>query len=260
MNTERVDLLLEYALAVAGQEDVGRRELGAIHLLKYVYLADLAYAERHAGTTYTGAAWRFYHYGPWSPEVHDRIAPAARHLCASERRYASPKYEGEAVRWVVEDDEELARTLESRLDTWVARAIRRGVHEYGADTTGLLHFVYATRPMLRASPGEPLNFAPPGTEVSPAGAQPASSSPPLSTKARKRRQAALDELRARVRQRLEVKNASRVPASPAPRYDDTFVEGTRWLDDAATADAWAREGELIFADDIWKSRGRGDPG
>jgi len=41
--------LLKYILASAGQEDPGPREVGPIHLIKYVYLADLIFAEKHRG-------------------------------------------------------------------------------------------------------------------------------------------------------------------------------------------------------------------
>ena len=75
MDTKRFDLLLKYILAAAGQEDPGHRELGPIHLIKYLYLADLIFAEKHGGETYTGALWRFHHFGPWSPEVYSRIEP-----------------------------------------------------------------------------------------------------------------------------------------------------------------------------------------
>jgi hypothetical protein len=37
----KVDLLLQYILAVDGQESGWSRELGMIRLLKYTYLADL---------------------------------------------------------------------------------------------------------------------------------------------------------------------------------------------------------------------------
>ena len=42
MDIKKVDLLLKYILAAAGQEDPGHREVGPIHLIKYVYSADLA--------------------------------------------------------------------------------------------------------------------------------------------------------------------------------------------------------------------------
>jgi hypothetical protein len=54
MDINKVDLLLKYILAAAGQEDYGNREVGPIHLIKYVYLADLAFAEKHEGETFTG--------------------------------------------------------------------------------------------------------------------------------------------------------------------------------------------------------------
>ena len=41
MDTAKVDLLIQFALAVAAEEDaLAERELGPIHLIKYVYLAD----------------------------------------------------------------------------------------------------------------------------------------------------------------------------------------------------------------------------
>jgi hypothetical protein len=42
MDVKKVDLILKYILAAAGQEDFSNREVGPIHLVKYVYLADLA--------------------------------------------------------------------------------------------------------------------------------------------------------------------------------------------------------------------------
>ena len=42
MDMHKVDQLLKYVLVAAGQEDYGNREVGPIHLVKYVYLADLA--------------------------------------------------------------------------------------------------------------------------------------------------------------------------------------------------------------------------
>jgi hypothetical protein len=42
MDINKVELLLKYILVAAGQDDLGNREVGPIHLIKYVYLADLA--------------------------------------------------------------------------------------------------------------------------------------------------------------------------------------------------------------------------
>jgi hypothetical protein len=55
MDINKVDLVLKYILAAAGQEHYGDREIGPIPLVKYVYLADLAFAEHHIGETFTEA-------------------------------------------------------------------------------------------------------------------------------------------------------------------------------------------------------------
>src|SRR6266498_1490035 len=99
MDPLKVDLVLKYAMAAASREEWDRRELGEIHLLKYVYLADLAYARRHEGTTFTGAPWRFYKFGPWTEQVYERIPVVLANLGAEERRVESSKSGGDFVRW-----------------------------------------------------------------------------------------------------------------------------------------------------------------
>ena len=71
MNQERVDLLIQYILSVAAQGwgDFDDKEVGPIHIIKYVYLADLAYAMRHGGETYTDIPWRFHNFGPWDTGI-----------------------------------------------------------------------------------------------------------------------------------------------------------------------------------------------
>ena len=93
MDIKRVNLLLKYILAAAGQEDPGDREIGPIHLIKYVYLADLIFAEKHGGKTFTGAPWRFHHFGPWSPEVFSRIEPVITEVGVLVRQIPSSKAE-----------------------------------------------------------------------------------------------------------------------------------------------------------------------
>ena len=98
-NPTRTDSLLQFALASAAVQDEYRdRELGPIHLLKYVYLADLSYAERNDGVTYTGAPWRFHHFGPWAEGVFERIEPAVSNVGGVARRFAS-KYTDDSVRY-----------------------------------------------------------------------------------------------------------------------------------------------------------------
>ena len=104
MDIKRVDLLLIFILAATGQEDPGHRELGPIHLIKYVYLADLIFSEKHGGETYTGAPWRFHHFGPWSSEVYNRIEPVITEVGARVRQIPSSKSEEDLIRYSLVDE------------------------------------------------------------------------------------------------------------------------------------------------------------
>ncbi|MCK1859649.1 hypothetical protein MXE00_14905, partial [Legionella pneumophila] len=84
LNTENVDLIIQYSILAAGDEDEYLdRQLGPIHIIKYVYLADLYYAKFNTGQTFTGADWSFYKFGPWSQEVNIRIEPALQAIHAN---------------------------------------------------------------------------------------------------------------------------------------------------------------------------------
>lgn len=253
MDPNRIDLIIQYALAVASEaEDFRDRELGPIHLLKFLYLADLAYASSE-GESFTGTQWRFHKFGPWAVEAFQRIQPAAQAVHAAERRFVSSTKE-EGIRWRVTNSC-LAEELESRLPWPVAREVRRTVRQFGNDTTELLHFVYRTPPMLKAAPGEALELtadAPGvGTPVVESGGDPL---PELSkTKVKK--------LQERVRQRMEAKRLSGklTPPDPAPRYDEVFANGQDWLDGLAGEPVKAEKGQVHFSDEVWKSPGRRDP-
>lgn len=251
----RADRVIQLALAAAaGEEDVRGRELGPIHLLKYVYLADLAHAEAHSGETFTGAPWRFHHYGPWAVEVFQRIEPAVAAVRATERRFAS-KYDKDGLRYSVGDGSLFDR-LERGLPLEVVSAVRRAVHEHGSDTESLLRTVYTTVPMLRAAPGEWLDFALAVPAPAPAASPEAGVvAEPVAAWKRRRAHA---ELRERVQEQLaERLSRRRVPVSPAPRYDDVFAAGVRWLDSLAGPRPPEGEAEAVFSDDIWKSTTRG---
>jgi len=254
MDACRLDSLLHFSLAAAGQEDPPYRALGPIHLIKYAYLADLAYAEQHGGQTYTGAPWRFFNFGPWAEPVYDRIEPAVRAIGAERRVFDRARYEGEFVRYTLEDDEAYER-LSRQLPIEAVTAIKRAVHEFGNDTYGLLNHVYLTRPMLEAAPGEPLVFREEPAEP-PVPQEDAPVDAPLTRRARKEREAAIARLRLDVRARLAQRRA-RVRVVPAPRYDEVFRSGTEWLDSLAGEAVPATRAEATFSDDIWRSPTRG---
>jgi hypothetical protein len=279
MDFSKTDLLLAYVLAVAGQEEAGNREIGAIHLIKYVYLADLAFAEAHGGKTFTGAPWRFHHFGPWAAEVYQRIEPVVRKVGAREHRISS-KFTDDYVRWTLAD-ERLADELDEKVPREISRAVKRAIRKFGSDTSALLDFVYTTAPVLNSGPGEKLEFAippttesegqsfAPGRDASKADATATSvvsagRRPVLETSSKaqqRRRKQRLAVLREAVRAKLKALPKGKLaPPTPPPRYDDKYFEGVAWLDDQAGEPIQSERGELMVSKAVWKSRARGDPG
>jgi hypothetical protein len=254
MDSKKVDLVIQYALAVAGEaEDFRQRELGPIHLLKFIYLGDLAYAKAE-GASFTGVRWRFHKFGPWAVEAFQRIEPAVQTIRAMERRFSSANNE-EGIRWRVKNLY-LAQDLESKLPWPVAREVKRAVQQYGNDTTELLHFVYKTPPMLKASPGESLDLLT-TTESCETEAPVAEISSPLPELSKTK----VKKLQTLVKERLEEKRRTSklITPDPAPRYDEVFVSGQDWLDGLAGEPLRAEKGQLHFSAEVWKSPGRRDP-
>lgn len=252
----RVDLALQYALLVAGGEDeYFDRRLGPIHLIKYVYLADLFHAQKNGGVTYTGIEWRFHKFGPWSEEVYARIEPALSAINATKKSFPSDYEEDQDwIRWFLRD-ERLMEDKERQLPASITMRLRPVVREFGKDTPLLLDHVYKTMPMLCAAPGEQLDFS---------VAQDVSSEEPapeplkmdsLSNKKRKLLEQRLRELRKKYKNRQR-KDVSLVNPAPSPRYDDVYFEGLAWLDSLAGPPLSEGKYEVEFSDEVWKSAAR----
>ena len=228
------------------------RKLGPIHLIKYVYLADMEYAKYHDGQTYTGTDWKFHHFGPWSPTVFRQIDEALPPFGAQKLSFPSKYGTDDCIQWTVEFSEESERTLRGALSTEVRHAISGYVQKYGADTTSLLHFVYATRPMLHAAPGESLNFS---AMVARQPAEKAEEYVPfmarLSNSKKKKLKQGMDELRERFRQRMAEKPPEPYAVRSVWKMDAVFEEGVAWLDDLA-GESFPEEGAIIhFSDEVW---------
>ena len=262
MDSLKTDFLLRYALAVAAQNDeYTDRQLGPIHLIKYVYLADLAYAKTHAGQSFADVEWRFHNFGPWSLEVFNRIDPALSAIGATRKEVSHPKYEDDFVRWMLDDDD-LAKEIASSLPYSVSLAIQHAVRTFGSDTSSLLNHVYLTKPMLKAAPEEVLDLTleidvdesyRESTEKTPAVS--------LSRKKKQERKRKLQDLRALIRERLDERdrNPELVATDPPPQYDEVFQEGLACLNMEAGHPLEAREEQAAFSDEVWKSRARYDP-
>ena len=234
MDTARADHVIQYVLAAAGERDGGEREVTVTQLVKYAYLADVAYAAQHDGATFTGAAWSFSHLGPHAAELEARVAPVARRIGATTR----------ASYYLLEhDDLGHRRAATQALPAVVLTALLQCLRAFSHDTNALLARVYATAPMRRAAPGDALDFTP---AVVPALA-PVTPPAALTPQAR----AALKAMRARAA-------APPAPAPPPaypPRYDDDFTSAQQRLDAPERALA-AMQGTLTIDPAVWAAPGR----
>ncbi|MDH4126212.1 MAG: Panacea domain-containing protein [Gammaproteobacteria bacterium] len=272
LDANHTDLVIQYALLLAGEEeDQFDRQLGPIHLVKYVFLADLAYAKRFEGSSFTGARWRFHNFGPWDAEVFNRIEPAANAIRAQVLKFDSNYGDDDWVRYRLRDSDKL-RELEKQIPTPIKLLLPRHVHKFLGDTPSLLDFVYKTEPMIIAAPKEDLDFsivAKPKLgrdERSQARFKRSTTVPPgqhesdtaqlkherLSNKKKKRFHERVRELH--VKQVVKPKLINPVKS---PRYDDIYKQGVAWLEELAGSPE-LEPGELTaeFSNDVWKSASR----
>lgn len=251
--------MLQFIVAVAAEQDGFRdRELGPIHLLKYVYLADVAFAERNDGRTYTGTPWQFHHFGLWSVQVFERIEPALHSIGVQPKRIPS-RFRDDVFRYGLgaSDAARVRIRGESELPSAIQFLVSRAVHEFGSDTASLLRAVYVTPPMLNAAPEEKLDFV---TTVRERPAAYVASPETVPSKSQQKlRQRRLAEIRAEVQARLASVKQDRSAPQQAPRYDEVFSEGVQWLDRLAGEAVPEGDGRLSVADDVWKGETRRGP-
>ena len=126
--------------------------------------------------------------------------------------------------------------------------IQRAVDKFGADTNDLLNYVYLTKPMLNAAPGEFLDFSIAEEVI---GDEQEQASKQMSVKEQKRREAELKEVKAKIQQRLAQKKkaSKKVTSVRPPRYDEIFMAGTEWLDSLAGPKIEKFKGEAFFLPD-----------
>lgn len=252
LDVAKVDLVLQYAVLLAGQEDDYRdRQLGPIHLIKYVYLADLAIAQGNGGRTFTGVEWTFYKFGPWSQVVNARIEPALTAIGAERFAFESSFEEKEEwVRWSKRDNPRL-EALERSLPLEIKVSLRRFVHEHGKNTPALLELVYKTPPMLRAAPGERLEFSGEALRAS----EQDEGSPRLAILSEKQRKKLREKMR-ELRARPPTAAPAKLVKPPEPLYDGIYKEGLAWLDSLAGLPFVDQTLTVEFGDDVWKSSAR----
>jgi hypothetical protein len=257
LDTSRIDLILQYALLLAGEEDdYFDRQLGPIHLIKYVYLADLFYAKRNKGETYTGVNWQFYKFGPWTQSVNERIEPALSLISADKKVFPSEYInKDEWVRYWLRDEQLLSRK-EDEIPATIKLNLKRDVHKFKQDTPSLLDYVYCSKPMLSAAPNEYLDFSLAVEEpyFSKSGSS-ALKINDVSEKKMKKFKERMNSLADNKRKKLSNRKKL-INIVSSPRYDDVYDKGVSWLEDLAGPEISQGEKRVEFSEDIWKSSAR----
>lgn len=256
MNKLRVDALLQIALiAAAENEDWRDRELGEIHLIKYVYLVDLEHAKHNHGETYTGIPWKFHHFGPWSTSLWQRIEPALVAIGADKKILDGEH--GEFVRW---NGSNAAHSLSLDKQGFIAKLVlEQAVKEYGTNTEELLHYVYTTKPMLNAAPGEMLDFSfvvePDLPKIKPPKKE------ALSKGQLKRRQERQTKMKSLFQERFKTVRQSKQTEKikVKPRYDEVFAEGLAYLESFGGQTIENQSMTCAISPELWKSKARHDP-
>ena len=158
MRTERVDAIICCALAFAPPDMSGRRELGPLHLLNYVFLTDLHVARYKNGMSFTGANWQAWYYGPWSLDVYARVQEVPVRLGARLRQVKNPRSEVAVTRWNLVKPERYQAAVAQHLPGPLQNAIRRMVDTFGSETNAMLRYITA-RPTVRSTQrGAPIVF------------------------------------------------------------------------------------------------------
>lgn len=257
MDIKKIDQLLQYALLLAGEEeDPFDRQLGPIHLIKYVYLADLTYAKHNNGETFTGVNWQFYKFGPWAQTVNSRIEPALLSINANKNIFPSDyEDQDEWVRWDA-TDEKMLSALGRGLPLSIKGALHSYIRKFGKDTYTLLDYVYSTRPMTQAAPNEMLDFTCLIKNVD--ETEKHSKSIVLTKRQEKKIKEKIREIRSKNKDRLQNRRSKRKLVKPfiQPKYDDVYFDGIEWLDSLAGERIPEGKHGASFDDSLWKSPAR----
>jgi phage-related minor tail protein len=129
------------------------------------------------------------------------------------------------------------------------------VHRFLKDTSSLLDHVYRTSPMLKAAPGEYLDFSSAERDEKPKAQAAKLRMDAISDKQKKRYRDRVRQLQLQLNKRTE-QHPSLVNPMADVRYDDTFEKGIQWLDSLAGDRIEQREYVAEFSDDVWKSAAR----
>lgn len=261
MDMKRVDALLAYILSEAQKSDDFREHsLGPIHFIKYVYLADLAYAEVHDGETFTGIHWKFHYFGPWDLQLWQRIAPSLAASGAQAINFPSDFSDSGYTRWEISSLEAI-RAAAEKLPIDLQGLLSRAIKKFANSTADILHFVYNTPPMLRAAPEEILDFTPSGWFFENdcfSKKKDAIITEKQAKKIKQWKSNASQQLQSVISKKITQKKSYGTICTES-LYDEVYFAGVASLEDDMNTPVQEGEIKISVDNNVWKSRARYDP-
>lgn len=258
MRPQIVTTLIQFILAEASKNEWPDCELGDIHIIKYLYLADLSHAYRSNGETLTGIQWKFYHFGPYSTEAYMSIEPALLAIGANKKKITT-EYSEDFHRWSVKNCFQKMQQHDC-IDEISLIEIQGLVKKFGADTASLLHYTYTTEPMLSASPNDILHFP---KEKRKHIAHTRSAEVKKTTKQIKKEKEKVTAIKAvfkeKLRKKIDELNKKKSACFKIPRYDEVFFAGVDALEELAGDKIDKCDLVCEFSESFWKSKARHDP-
>ena len=250
--------LVTFAFAFAARLDApSDRKLGAIHLLKLIYLADLAYSRTHGGANFSGISWKFHKLGPYSSTGLAEIEDTLEDLPLVKHGWMDPVRMREFNRYslsAIVDADELMFTTDKALPAECTSAIQYALRKNGSATSPLLHDVYSSEPMLRAAPGEFLSFVGLDSSTTCAHESHVPDEWPQPSESRKKK------LRAAIADRFQRTPLFQVTGRDiGGPYDSEYEEAMNAFEGIVGASLDPHSGILSFDPTVWKSEQRMGP-
>lgn len=156
MDINKITTLVQALLNFAQEQ--GSRGLTITTLTKLVYLADVYYARKNEGQTYTGIQWKFQHFGPYSYQLSEAIQKRMQNV---EVETGETRDEGHAFTLIkLSDYGKKSSMQDTGLGIGIISPLQSNLKNFNGNLNGLLEYVYFhTEPMEGATPGDILDFS-----------------------------------------------------------------------------------------------------
>lgn len=155
MNLDKVTTITQALLNFAKEQSFGGLTLTT--LTKLIYLADVYYARKNSGETFSGVDWKFHHFGPYSYQLSEAIEQKIKGVQVEAGETRDQGYTFKLIK--LADYGKPATMQDTNLGIGITSALESDLKKFNGNLNALLEHVYFhTEPMEGATPGDKLDF------------------------------------------------------------------------------------------------------